>query len=78
MEVDQDAMKFVIVQHIADISQEDNGCRKELNLVSWHDREPVYDIRTWNADHSKYGKGVTLTAGEMAALKDVLLEKQVF
>jgi len=78
MEVDQDAMKFVIVQHIADISQENNGCKKELNLVSWHDREPVYDIRTWNADYSKYGKGVTLTAGEMAALKDVLLEKQVF
>ena len=78
MEVDQDAMKFVIVQHIADISQENNGCKKELNLVSWHGREPVYDIRTWNADHSKYGKGVTLTAGEMAALKDVLLEKQVF
>lgn len=78
MEVDQNAMKFVIVQHIADISRENNGWKKELNLVGWHDREPVYDIRTWNADHSKYGKGVTLTAGEMAALKSVLSEKQVF
>ena len=78
MEVEQGAMKFAIVQHIADISRENNGWKKELNLVSWHDREPVYDIRTWNADHSKYGKGVTLTTGEMAALKSVLLEKQVF
>lgn len=78
MEVDQNAMKFVIVQHIADISRENNGWKKELNLVGWHNREPVYDIRTWNADHSKYGKGVTLTAGEMAALKSVLSEKQAF
>ena len=78
MEVEQGAMKFVIVQHIADISWENNGCKKELNLVSWHDREPVNDIRTWNADHSKYGKGVTLTAGEMVTLKGVLMEKQAF
>ena len=46
MEVEQGAMKFVIVQHIADISWENNGCKKELNLVSWHDREPVNDMRT--------------------------------
>lgn len=78
MEVDPNAMKFVIVQHIADISRENNGWKKELNLVGWHDREPVYDIRAWNADHSRYGKGVTLTAGEMAALKGVLSQKQVF
>ena len=56
MEVDQDAMKFVIVQHIADISQENNGCKKELNLVSWHDREPVYDIRTWNVITASMGR----------------------
>ena len=78
MKADQNAMKFMIVQHIADISQENNGCKKELNLVSWHDREPVYDIRTWNADHSKYGKGVTLTAGELMTLKNALMTKQVF
>lgn len=78
MEVAQNAMEFVIVQHIADISRENNGWKKELNLAGWHDREPVYDIRTWNADHSKYGKGATLTAGEMAALISVLSEKQAF
>lgn len=78
MEVAQNAMKFVIVQHIADISRENNGWKKELNLAGWYDREPVYDIRTWNADHSKYGKGATLTAGEMAASISVLSEKQAF
>lgn len=71
-------MEFVIYARIADLSAADNGWTKELNLVSWNRREPVYDIRTWTADHSRYGKGVTLTAGEMARLKDALLAKKVF
>ena len=53
MEVEQGAMKFAIVQHIADISRENNWWKKELNLVGWEGREPVYDIRAWNEDHSK-------------------------
>ena len=48
------------------------------NYVSWEDREPVYDIRTWNIDHSQYGQGVTLTPGQMAALKDMLNGIAVF
>ena len=31
-----------------------------------------YDIRDWAPDHSRMGKGVTLTADELAALKDLL------
>jgi len=35
---------------------------KELSLVRWNDKAPKYDIREWSPDHSKMGKGVTLTA----------------
>ena len=49
---------------------------KELNHVSWDGREPVYDIRTWNVDHSEYGKGVTLTSKELACLREALLAMQ--
>ena len=45
--------KFVICKHIGDISQPNNGWTKELNFVSWNDREPVYDIRTWSSDHTE-------------------------
>jgi hypothetical protein len=69
---------FAIYSHIADLSAPNNGWVKELNLVSWGCREPVYDIRAWTEDHSRFGKGVTLTAGEMVRLKQALLEKQVF
>ncbi|MCI9411624.1 MAG: hypothetical protein HFG36_06100 [Eubacterium sp.] len=55
-----------------------NGWVKELNLISWSDREPVYDIRTWNEDHTKYGKGITITSKQMTVLKELLSEITVF
>ncbi len=57
--------KFEIVKHIGKLSYINNGYTKELNFISWNNREPVYDIRTWNQEHTKYGKGVTLTLREM-------------
>ena len=49
-----------------------NGWTKELNLVSWNEREPVYDIRTWNENHDRMGKGITLSIDEVKSLKDLL------
>ena len=63
---------FEIVEHIGVLSQTNNGWKKELNLVSWNGREPVYDIRTWNPDHTKMGKGATISLEEMENLKEVI------
>lgn len=71
-------VKFEIYKHIGNISKPNNGWTKELNYISWNDREPVYDLRTWNEDHTKMGKGVTITAGEMAALRDLISGMKVF
>ncbi len=49
-------LKFKIYKHIGNISKPNNGWTKELNYISWDDREPVYDIRTWSVDHTEYGK----------------------
>lgn len=68
--------KFTIYKHIADLSAPNNGRIKELNYIAWDDREPVYDIRTWTKDHSRYGKGVTLTQNEMETLRAVLSEAE--
>ncbi len=64
--------KYVIYSHIGELSKPNNGWVKELNLISWNDREPVYDIRTWNASHTIYGKGITMTPKQMEALKELL------
>ena len=65
-------IKFEIIQKIGVLSKSDKGWTKELNLVSWNDREPKYDIREWSQEHDKMGKGVTLSKEELKALKQVL------
>lgn len=65
-------IKYEIIKNIAVLSSSASGWSKELNLISWNDREPKYDLRDWSADHSKMGKGVTLTKEELLALKDLL------
>lgn len=65
-------IKFEIFKNIAILSTSTSGWRKELNLISWNDREPKYDLRDWSADHSKMGKGITLSKEELLALKELL------
>jgi len=65
-------INFEIKESIGVLSESAKGWRKELNLVSWNDREPKYDIRDWSPEHDKMGKGVTLSKEEIKALKLVL------
>lgn len=58
-------LKYEIVQEIAILSESARGWNKELNLVSWNEREPKFDIREWSPDHARMGKGITLTDEEM-------------
>lgn len=63
---------FEIEKTIAVLSTSAKGWQKELNLVSWNNRSAKYDLREWSPDHSKMGKGVTLSEEELQALKDAL------
>ena len=66
--------KYEITKHIGVLSESAKGWTKELNLVSWNDREAKYDIREWSPEHEKMGKGVTLSADEAGELKRLLGE----
>ncbi len=68
-------LKYEITQEIAILSESSRGWTKELNLVSWNEREPKYDIREWAPDHTKMGKGVTLSEEEMQTLVNAYLHK---
>lgn len=68
------SLKYEIVEHIGVLSESNSGWTKELNLVSWNDREPKYDLRDWAPDHEKMGKGVTLSQDEFMQLKNILQE----
>ena len=65
-------IKYEIVKKIGVLSKAGSGWAKELNLISWNDREAKYDIRDWSADGEKMGKGVTLSKDEILALKELL------
>ena len=67
-------IKYEITEHIAVLSTSSRGWNKELNLVSWNDRPAKCDLREWAPDHSRMGKGVTLSAEEVSTLKDILNE----
>lgn len=69
-------IKFEITKHIGVLSESAKGWTKELNLISWSERKPKYDIREWSPDHEKMGKGVTLSEDEMKLLLE-FMQKQV-
>lgn len=65
-------IKFEIKENIGILSESAKGWSKELNLVSWNDKEPKYDLREWDPAHEKMGKGMTLTFDEIKKLKGLL------
>ena len=67
-------LKYEIVKELGVLSESPTGWRKEINLVSWNDRDPKYDIRDWAPDHEKMGKGITLTQDELESLYELIGE----
>ncbi|XOQ17104.1 MAG: hypothetical protein ACFWUA_01080 [Sporanaerobacter sp.] len=63
--------KYEIVERIAILS-ENGKWTKELNKVSWNGRTAKYDLRDWNHEDEKIGKGITLTDEEIQVLKETL------
>jgi len=65
-------LKFEIKKDVGVIGEGTKGWKKEVNIVSWNDRKPKFDIRDWDESHEKMGKGVTLNKGEVEELKKLL------
>ena len=67
-----DDIKFEIVESFGVISSTPSGWTKELNLITWNDGDPKYDMRQWSPDHSKMGKGISLSREEAQELMELL------
>ena len=65
-------LKFEITKSIGVLSENAKGWTKELNMVSWNERPAKYDLREWSPDHSRMGKGITLTEEDIESLKELL------
>jgi hypothetical protein len=72
MAIKKDDFKYEIVNELGVISEGSKGWRKEFNRISWNGSEPKYDVRDWDSNHQKIGKGVTMTEEEMRKLFELL------
>lgn len=65
-------LKYEIVKNCGVLSETNRGWTKELNYISWNDREAKLDLREWSPNHERMGKGITLTKEEAVKLKEYL------
>ena len=65
-------VSFEIIAKLGTISTFRSGWQKELNLVSWNQENPKYDIRLWSTDHKSMSKGISLSREEAEMLRNLL------
>lgn len=66
-------IKFEIKKHLGVLSNKGpDAWNTELNVVSWNEGAPKFDIRSWDPEHEKCGKGITLSGDEMKELRKIL------
>ena len=65
-------VSFVIEQDFGTLPSR-GSWKKKVRLIRWGDNtQAKLDIRPWNSDDSKWGKGISLSAKELQALKEIL------
>lgn len=64
--------KYEIQEALGVISEASTGWTRELNLISWNEGKPKYDLRDWAPDHEKMGKGIGLTKDELENLYELI------
>ena len=70
-----DEPKYEIIKHFGKLTDEEGKYNKELNLISWNDGDPKFDLRPWRESEEKGRqmlKGITLTAEEIEELYNLL------
>lgn len=68
-------MDFKIIESGAILEEGTKGWKVEINKVSWYGRDPGWDIRAWNEDHTKCGKGIGLSELALSNLANFVLAK---
>jgi hypothetical protein len=69
---EDDEIECDIIEHYGIISGSVKGWNKEVNLVSWNERPAKIDIRSWQKNHEKCGKGIAITPDEAEELAKLL------
>ncbi len=70
-------ISFEVKEQICVLSHSTKGWSKQLNLVSWNGRDAKYDIRDWDENHEKMGRGVSLSRDELGKLRNCLISLDI-
>lgn len=65
---------FEIIEHYGVFGETSSGWTKEVNLVSWNNKEPKIDIRSWDPHHEKSAKISTVSKEAANALGEILIK----
>jgi len=71
---DNEEIECEILESYGIFSRSSRFWNKEVNLVSWNGMPAKLDIRNWQIDHAKCGKGIAVTREEAEELV-ILLQK---
>lgn len=64
-------IKYEITEKLGVLSERGDWT-KEINMVSWNERPAKFDLRDWNHEEGRMGKGVTLNEEEAKILMEAL------
>lgn len=69
-------VRYTVAEHIGVLSTS-GKYSMELNLISYNDNPPKYDLRRWQGDGTAkiMGKGITLSGDEARVLYGLLKER---
>ena len=56
-----------------DVFRDDGNWKGEVNMVAWYGSEPKVDVRSWNGEHSRCSKGITMTIEDARLLGEILV-----
>jgi len=70
--VEDEEIECEIIESYGIFSAGTKNWNKEVNLVSWNGRPAKLDIRSWQSNHEKCGKGIALTREETEELVKLL------
>lgn len=66
----EDDFSFTVHEKIAAFGEEnENGYKLALTKTSFCNREAHYDLRPWNKDFTKMGKGIRLSKEQLADME---------
>jgi len=69
---EDDEIECEIIESYGKFSDGTRNWNKEVNLVSWNGRPAKIDIRSWQKNHEKCGKGIAITKAEAEELVKLL------